>query len=87
MENETRMKKIAFDPSTIWCKLSELRLCMLIMEHKPVGEERSVKMISMFQGLNKIRDDEHPSVKLFLSEEKKIDFDEQRAKLVSGRAP
>ncbi|CAO4384491.1 unnamed protein product [Caenorhabditis nigoni] len=57
---------------------------MLIMEQKPVGEERSVKMISMFQGLNKIRDDEHPSVKLFLSEEKQMDFDEQRAKLARG---
>ncbi|CAP38199.1 Protein CBG21369 [Caenorhabditis briggsae] len=74
----------ALDPSTIWCKLSELRLCMLIMEHKPVGEERSVKKMSIFEGLNRIRDDEHPSVKFFLSEENQMAFDKQRVELARG---
>ncbi|PIC48208.1 hypothetical protein B9Z55_007276 [Caenorhabditis nigoni] len=74
----------ALDPSTIWCKLSELRLCMLIMEQKPVGEKRSTKKMAILEGLKKIRDDEHPSVKMFLSDEHQVAFDEQRASSARG---
>ncbi|PIC17466.1 hypothetical protein B9Z55_023698 [Caenorhabditis nigoni] len=72
------------DPTTCWCNLSELRLCMLIVETKPVGHRRSWLKLDLVERIQKIYDDEDPSCKIFLSDEHQVAFDEQRKQLENG---
>ncbi|CAP32964.2 Protein CBG14436 [Caenorhabditis briggsae] len=72
------------DPTTCWCNLSELRLCMLIVENKPVGYKSSWCKLDLIERMKTIFDDEDPSCKIFLSDENEVAFDEQRKQLESG---
>ncbi|CAO4383262.1 unnamed protein product [Caenorhabditis nigoni] len=74
----------AIDPTTLWCNLSELRLCMLIVERKPLGHRRAMFKLELIERIKKIFDNEDPSCKIFLSDENQIAFDEQRKNLENG---
>ncbi|ULT80074.1 hypothetical protein L5515_016447 [Caenorhabditis briggsae] len=72
------------DPTTCWCNLSELRLCMLIVEKKPLGYRRAMYKLELVERIKKIFDNEDPSCKIFLSDENQVAFDEQRKQLENG---